>query len=322
MGRGVPLSVRAVPLLFLLASTAIASADELPTVDSTHPAVIRADARHAYGSPVRAMTLAVHGGDDPSWLRIQTTGREGERQTVTVDVPTGTRVIGFGIADLDHTLVWGTPIEAINAHHERSVDRDAPALVEYAGSSGGEDHISIELDQPATVELAMVLPVLDTLALEGPPHADLVATGVPFAHGVADLRKVARPTEPATAYLDDTTSLIASIKSNRLVVTWGGHHGWNESPGNRSTLRREVKLHEPVLMHCYMQEAQRDPSLRDRQVSLHLAINVDGTVDKVSLENVPASVAPCFEAEITQWKFLPMDSYVLANYPLNLKVNE
>jgi hypothetical protein len=127
------------------------------------------------------------------------------------------------------------------------------------------------------------------------------------------------PQPTAGRSVDATTSLVAG---KQPPVTSGDIHVARFMGSlDKGMIRRRVKLHEPVLRHCYELELQKHPRLAGR-VDLHFTIGEDGHVFDTRVDGALPNdaVKSCMADELASWMFPPVfDGGVTAvNYPLDL----
>lgn len=303
--------MKAVALVAVLGS--IASADELPTIESQLPPALRVDA------PVR---IAVETGEI-TWLTFALPSRDG---TIELDVPSGTQVLGIELTSRG-TRLWGSLMPE-RAAGLRASDSTG-ALVTWQGSTGDEDHlvirhvareclegdVALPCGEPEHVALALILPAIDKLVIA--PALGLVVDGKPAAAAMLAVdptaaRNVEQPHVDADHSLfvdaDDATPPILATESVPIRRDFG-----------KAEVRRVIELHHPQLRGCYLEAVQRDRSVAGTAM-LQFVI-ADGRVTHADVAgDLPEALRACVANQLASWDFPQGDTEIEVHYPITFRI--
>ena len=284
-------------LLLLVASTA--SADPLPTIDSTFLPTIRIDEHAVFRHPI---SVAVEPGEI-TWLTFAIAGpRHPGEGEYTIDVPTGARVVGMSL-DPDDGAVWSSTEEPQYARED--LGDGALVVAEFAGSSADQDHIALHSLVSGTVSLALELPDVATVRVVANGAVQTAFAPVP-GHSTA----------PAIAA---DTSLVVAPQAHPTFFTSSWHMNGDL---DKTIIRRHLKYHRDSLRECFMPVAQL--TRRDNAAEIEFMIMPDGTTTDVAadVEHDGKAVEDCLVAEISAWQFpaVPDGGRVVVHYPLTFKL--
>ena len=313
-------------LLVLAAVLTAGPVAHAKTIEEAFPPVIRVSSD--YESRVTKVSIE---RAEVTWLAIEvvtTWRRHGATHGVLeVDVPAGARVIGVQLETGGKTA-WGMARSA-RAALTRYHDVIAPVMVSWKGSSGDEDHLSLDVGcltgQPTVVTLAIDLPATRALRVE--PSNLLVVDGKPM-HDAAALTIAEH--EPASyPHVDSNVSLLAEADVVLPSFMSGGDDLPTVSPSmigivDKGMIRRTVKEHMAQLRQCWMTVAQRHPDV-EGNASLHFEIGADGKIGDATADGTLANdaVFDCLAAEVKTWEFPAVANagIVVVNYPLYFRLN-
>jgi hypothetical protein len=251
---------------------------------------------------------------------------------LTIDVPHGARIVGMTMGHGGKTLV-ATAME-LSAARERY--RDAveaivdPALLELVGMTPSYDRLRLRVyplafAAPVRVQLQLELPVLETLDVVAQAPIAVELDGVEIIGTRIALPRPARRAMGKARAVSLRTALVAVERVGRrprviVDVFFGCGVGVERSIDKRQ-IKRQVKLATPRMRHCYMREAQRDPTLAG-DATLHFAIGRDGSTRDVTIDGSLEStqVLKCLADEVATWMFTPTDTVTQVNYPLTFRL--
>ena len=307
----------------VLAAPSLASS--APTIEDAFPPTIRVGTPSSYASRIDRVRFD---RGEVAWLAIELSQpRSFERELVVpIDLPAGTRVLGVQL-ERDDKVVWGQPFveRAATARYQRAA---SAALVAWAGSTGGEDHVAITVrdvtsHNPVTVTLALLLPAIPNLRVE--PSRVLVVDGQ-RATGPVSLA-VAPPADATTdTAVDARTSLFADPEVDvvTVVVAMPSPDQWMTPSIDKFMIRRRMKTHVAQLRQCYMHVAQWHPEVEGK-IELHFTIEDDGHVSDATADGELASddVKACLARTAHDLEFPPAPGggRVRVNYPIDFRLD-
>ena len=300
--------MKAIALVAVLGS--IASADELPTIDSQIPPALRVDA------PVQ---LSVETGDI-TWVTFVLPRQDG---AVAIDLPRGTQILGIELSSRD-TQIWGRllPVRAAALRAEDS----AGALVTWQGSTGDEDHVVIRhvsrgcsvgdvvlpCDEPEQVSLAVILPAIDRIVIA--PASGLLVDG---KRSVATLAVVATA-GAARPHVDADDSLFVDANDAVTRVFVAAPEVRRVRDIGKAEIRRVMQAHRPQLQGCY-----QAAMLRERFVAgtalLQFVID-HGRATRIDVGGDAVALRDCIAAEVASWDFPDVDNAIEVHYPITFQL--
>ena len=322
MGRGVGPNVRALLVLCLLVRAA--AADELPTIETEFPPTLRITSK-AWNVKLERVGVAIRSAPDVTFVTLALTGREQEVQ-VDIEVPVGSKVVGLGFDGADKRA-WGRALPRSNA-----IDRyrSGGALLVADDRSADEELLTLYVNVPATVELALHLPPIPRLAIETHASALVVEVdGEKIANKkkrvVVELADLAGTTgDLELPHVTETVALVAAPAAPTGFMPFEAsrmsHHPRDI---DKAIIRRRMKLFRPGLRQCFMHAAQWS-GLRRGGAVLSFMILESGTVDwaLATESDLPASVNACLVEQVERWDFPSSDGNVQVNYPVTFGVYE
>ncbi len=299
-----------------------AAADaQLPTIDDAFPPSLGFDARGA--ASLHRVSIDLRSAPEVSWITVEVSARRAQEVEVPIDLPVGTRVVGMMI-NRDGGSVWATAMAEDDA---RAAARAAfqPALLAWASTTAGVDHLTLRVHGPATVELAIELPAVARLgivaerevgrmsvSIDGAPRGSWKALRARVAIDTTGL--VIDPAPRPYAQVDRHTSLVAETSAHRTVVIDHEPHHIRFS-ADKAMIRRALKRRMARLRHCYNHVAQYQPL--EGTAVLRFRIAKDGSVRDIRVDSeLPASITTCLAAEIATLELPAGDGEVEVNYPL------
>jgi hypothetical protein len=324
--------------MWLAAASAIAVATparaddgELPTIDSVHPAAIRIEA-HDCRAQIERIALDVHGAA-VSWLTIELATRQRfcDRARLELDVPAGTRIAGMAVS-AGGARSWSAARPRREAIAAARRETDA-SLLEWLGSSADQDHLLLEVEANARIEIALELPALARLAIE--PVAQRVERIEASVDGrrlawqrqasavEIDLRGIAgHVARDAYPHLDADIWLVAgapdrdeSEVSRRFATPperWGGAR----------LIRKLFKRNRERITYCYERVAQWRGGI-EGTVMLHILFGSNGTVTSVTSDSaLPRAITSCLESVVATLELGELDAQTLVNYPIKFQMYE
>lgn len=315
--------MRALLVVCLLAGGAWA--EELPTIDSELPPTLRIRSE-TWNVRLERVAIAIRSAPEATFVSITITGRA---QTIAlpIDVPSGTRVVGLGVAD----TVWGRamPVDAARDRFRRGEG----AFLSYSSTSADEDHLKLVVNVPSTIELALHLPPLQRLAVEtsaGVLVVDVDGERRPAGkrRAVLDLGDVAGTTFLRAPHVTESVALVATPTppTDFFEATGSGRFFGPRVMRDldKAMIRRRMKWFRPHLRQCFMEYAQWHPSLTHGGVIVSFRIEPIGTVEwaKATESDLPESVNACLVAQVMTWEFPATDGAVQVNYPLEFRLVE
>ena len=266
-------------------------------------------------------------------LELSSKERDAHEIATTLDVPRGSRVTGMavtigGARSRAHVLSAVSARERYRSIVERKAD---PALLELAGSTRSADRLSLRVfpvakSSPARVEIELQLPDVGAVALDTPAQLAVELDGKPSNAKAIALRP--RPWMATDTAVREHVTLLTSLFADApagpmptvtIGATWSSC-GFDVSVDAR-TIRKQVKLAHPRLTHCWLREAQRDPTLEGSAV-MHFVIMRDGRTQGISVDGTldDAKVRACIADEIATWKFHESTTIVQVNYPIEFRL--
>jgi hypothetical protein len=280
--------------------------------------------------------LAIDGSDGTATLSIALSSRQLALHTAstTIDVPRGARVIGM------HVTIGGVRADAkamgadaASREFRRLTTLDIdPALLELSEAWGDFDRLMLHVfpvakTSPARVVITMQLPPLEAIELDAPGHAIVELDGEQLETIHAELPARAWMSEdPAPrARVTALTSLFASEPAPATLATVP--MVTIDKPqtacyfGVPNDVRKRIKLAHPALRHCYIKQAQRDPTLAG-SVTMTFVIGLDGRARDISTAGTlaNATVHACIAEQVASWTFARTDELRRINYPLQFRL--
>jgi hypothetical protein len=309
-----------------LATPALADED-LPTIDSVLPPAVRVGPIGCSAKLAR-IALDVHAAA-VSWIILEVAAQRCDHIMIPLDLPAGTRVVGMAVTSRGERSWSAARLPQVAAAEYREV-RNA-SLLAWETTSADQDHLRIEVDDSARIEIAVELPALATLAID--PAAQRVASIEVKVEGRpeqrwrqraeridVDLRGVAaHVAEDAYPHADAHTWLVAGAPLREPVVTETRFVS-DPSPGARRDVKTMMRRNRERIRYCYQRLAQWHPEL-EGEVMMQFMIEASGTVAFAkATSTLPAEINTCLEGVITAWTFLPSDGRALVNYPLRFSI--
>lgn len=302
-----------------------ARADDLPTIDSVHPAAIRVNlpgGRTVIGRiavDVRAKAV--------SWVTLEVTLPRFDTAVVPIDVPAGSRVVGMAITTLDRRA-WSSAVRQDAATRAFS-RRPEGAVLTWGSTSAGQDHLEIRIARSARIELAIELPPLAELAID--PAGQRIARIEATIEGrddqqwtrryqpvVLDLRGIeAHVDEDPYPHARAGVALVADGPDRTEPVQFRSTRLPNLNSDKR-LIQRQMKLSRDRIAHCYEHVAQwrKRPEL-DGTVNVQFFVAPSGKVaSAVATSSLPVEITGCIEEVVKAWEFPAPDIAMLVNYPL------
>jgi hypothetical protein len=293
-------------------------AEELPTIDSEFPPALRITSK-AWNVKLERVGVAIQAAPDVTFVTLALTGREQEIQ-LDIDVPSGTKAVGLGFEG-ESRSAWGRPMPRANA-----VDRHrGGALLVRDDESADQEHLTLHVTVPSTVELALRLPPLPRLAIETSASVLVVeVAGEKVANKqrrvVVELEDVAGSAgELEMPSVTERISLVASPAALTDFFEATEHRHMRGSRDlDKAMIRRRMKWFRPGLRECFMREAQWGNSVRRGGAVLSFMIAASGVVEwaTTSESDLPASVNTCLVDQLMRWEFPAADGKVQVNYPV------
>lgn len=317
--------------VLVLVATADAEDDReperLPTIASEFPASIRVESPSTPTCAASVDRIAIDVRSEAvSWITIEVAARRCGQVVLPIDVPAGTRIVGMSVSSRG-VRAWSAarPREVARADFRREF---GAALLAWESTSADQDHLRIELDDSARVELAVELPPLATLAIDPAwqtvPRIEARVEGQPEQRWRRRARRIdldlrgitAHVAKDAYPHADAETWLVTGAptrddraRSERFSrpPRWGA---------GSAQIRAMMRLNRERITYCYERVAQWQPAL-EGTVSLQFLIEPDGRVSTAHATSaLPAEINRCLEGVLTAWTFLEGDGRVLVNYPL------
>jgi len=307
-----------------------ARADQLPTIDSVHPAAIRVNLP---GGRTVIDRIAVDvRANAVSWLTLEVRVQRFDTAIVPVDVPAGSRIVGMSIATVDRQA-WSSAIRQDAATRAFS-SRPKGAVLTWDSTSAGQDHLEIRVAESARIELAIELPPLAALAIDPAglriPRIEAAVEGRSDDQWTGRFRPVVLDLHDLPAHVEDDP--YPHARAGVALVADGPDR--SEPVQFRSTLvpkpnsdkrliEREMKLSRDRIAHCYEHVAQwrKRPEL-DGTVNLQFIVAPSGHVASAVAESTfPSEITRCIEEIARAWEFPPPDVTVKVNYPLTFSTD-
>jgi hypothetical protein len=308
--------VRAALAILCLAGTAYA---DLPTIDSEFPPTLRINATNP--SALERVAVAIHSAPEVSWVTIIIN----EGGELPIDVPSGTFVTGVAITT-DTGAAWG---HALPWQRARVAVLNSPAaLIEFESASADLDHLRLQVNTAAKVEIALLLPPLARLAVDtNAAHVKVDVDGVRVLAAKRSQRRppielsdVAGTTMTKRAFAADGISLVAAPSAATDFLEHPLEPRQFRGDIDKTIIRRYVKRHLPQVRQCYMHAAQWSGA-KNGGATLSFQIISDGTVDWATTieSDLPEAVNACLIAEMQRWQFPEGQGTVVVNYPLEFR---
>ncbi|MBL0216226.1 MAG: AgmX/PglI C-terminal domain-containing protein [Myxococcales bacterium] len=315
----------------VLALAQAARADDvLPTIESEFPPALRVGSptTSTCAATVDRIAVELH-AEAVSWITIEVTARACGQVVLPLDVPAGTRVVGMAVTTRGE--------RAWSAARPRQAAVDAfrgvrgAALLGWESTSADQDHLRIELDDTARVELAVELPPLATLAIDPAhqtiPRIEARVDGQPEQRWRRHARRIgldlralaAHVAEDAYPHADAGTWLVSGAPSRDEPNVSRRFASAPHGP-DRLAVRKMMRLNRERITYCYERVAQWQPALAGT-VNLRFLIEPDGRVSAAQATSAfPEDINRCLENVLTAWTFLPGDGKTLVNYPLSFSM--
>lgn len=305
----------------------VAAADELPTIDDAFPPSLGFDARG--GAALGRVSIDLRSAPEVSWITLEVTARRAQPVEVPIDLPVGARVVGMMLRR-DGGSVWATAMAEDDARATARVAMQ-PALLAWESMTAGIDHLTLRVQAPATVELAVELPAVARLgivadrevgrvdvSIDGASRGSWKALRARVAIDTAGLA-IDRAPRPYP-HVDRQTSLVAETSVNRGVVIHLDHaQSTVRFSADKTMIRRAIKQRMARLRHCYNHVAQYQPL--EGLATLRFRIAEDGRVRDIRVDSeLPASITTCLAAEVATLELPAGDGEVEVNYPLQFRM--
>lgn len=314
---------RLVALALITMVSGAAAEPALPTIDDAFPPSLGFDARGA--ASLYRVSIDLRSAPEVSWIALEVTARRAQPVEVPIDLPVGARVVGMMIRR-DGDSIWATAMAEADARAEaRTVMQ--PALLAWASTTAGVDHLTLRVEGPARVDLAVELPAIARLGIVAERQVgrvDVSIDGAPRGSWKALRSRVAidtaglafDPTPRPYPHVDRETSLVAETSANRgVVVDFGPSHPTLQFSVDKTMIRRAIKRRMARLRHCYNHVAQYRPL--EGLATLRFRIAEDGHVRDIRVDSeLPASITTCLAAEVATLELPAGDGEVEVNYPL------
>ena len=309
-----------------------ARADDLPTIDTVFPPTVRVGAP-GYNSAIERIAVDVHAATT-SWITIEVRSRPfSPRAIVPLDVPAGTRIVGMSVST-HGVRSWSAARRRQEAIEDYRREPEA-SLLAWEGSSADQDHVRIEVDGSARIELAVELPPLPSLAIDPDGHevASIEATieghdRQPWrqqwrrrrARVELDLRGIpAHVAADPYAHVDEQTWLVAGAPNRDEPQI---DHRFPRPPhwvGDGPAIRSMMKLNLGRFEHCYELYIQTHPQA-EGDVAIQFFIPTSGEVTAVVAAGIAPEIDACVVDVVKAWPFGPVDTPTQVNYPLHFRV--
>ena len=199
------------------------------------------------------------------------------------------------------------------------------ALLVRDDESVDQEHLTLHVTVPSTVELALRLPPLPRLAIETTASALVVeVAGEKLANKhkrvVVELEDIAGTSgELEMPSVTETVALVASPAApTDFFQTVDNRFMRGTRDLDKAMIRRRMKWFKPGLRECFMHEAQWGNSVKRGGAVLTFMIASSGAVEwaTTSESDLPASVNACLVAQLLTWEFPEADGHVQVNYPV------
>lgn len=327
-----PISVRltclAAASVLVMATPARADDGELPTIDSVHPPTIRVgDTQRA--TRIERIAVDVRAAN-VSWITIEIAAVRRGRVVLPISVPVGTRIVGMAV-NTGEARAWSAARTQSQALANARRDGDA-SLLAWEGTSDDHQHLRIEAEGTARIEIAAELPPLKKLAIDadggvvGRIEATIEGRGRREWRKQAsavelDLRGIAgHVAQDAYPHAGPDTWLVVGAPNRderRFEHRFGAR-----PPGftsNKVQIKRMIKLNRERITYCYERVAQWRGEL-EGEVQLQFLIGLDGVVQHVTATSaLPAEINSCLEGVVKAWPFGEIDAVTQVNYPLQFR---
>lgn len=288
--------------------------------------------------------LAIHERDATLTLSLSTKALSRRELVTTLDVPTGARVTGLAVT-IGGQRFDGAALASstASARYHDIVDRKSdPALLEHTESTRRHDRLTLRVfpvmkTTPATVEVRFSLPD-GTTTLDLDPGAQTIGKVELDIGGRAQaLANLGAPRSlelPAFAPRDEAGEQVPHVTSFVSLFAGASTSPMPFAEGfrcacplpqvsvDKQTVHDVVKLRIPRLRHCFLREAQRDPTLAG-SADLHFTIGEDGRTSEITVDGTlrSSAVMDCIADEAATWTFHPNTSPTRVNYPLSFAAN-
>lgn len=306
-----------------------ARADDLPTIDSVHPAAIRIGVPGGR-SRIERIAVDVH-ANAVSWVTIEVKVRLFDHATVPLDVPAGSRIVGMAVTTADERS-WSVA-RSVSAATDAFAREPDGALLTWQSSTAGQDHLSILVASSARIELAIELPPLAALAIdpvhqrvprleatvEGHPREQWTQRDAPV---VLDLQGIeAHVAADSYPHAGARIALVAGAPDRGPPMFERRSSRAPRFVSDKTLIAQQMKLSRAQITYCYERVAQWRPELEDT-VTLQFLIGESGQVEHASaISALPAEITRCIEDVVIRWEFPPPDVRILVNYPLAFSID-
>jgi hypothetical protein len=292
-------------------------------------------------------------------LALELSGRDEQRRDIAVPLrmPTGARTTALDLAGLRGIAMSATDARADYRYTVKHFPDD-PALLEWAGRDQLRLRAyPVSKLESLTVMVTIVFPRTDAAVIDlagqstelrvrlagqidsvidervtGTRRFSLAAVSDsrpdPLAANLPVTPRRARTDIDGINRVDPTHSLLAGSLAERAppaprhavpTIVIGQPQAACECGLDKRMIQREVERHHVQLRRCYMQEAQRDPSLAG-EVMLHFAIAANGSVAMAETAGKLAAIQRCLATEVRIWHFPRSSSTTVVNYPLRFRL--
>lgn len=258
-------------------------------------------------------------------LVLSTRAKVAHAGSITIDLPRGSRAHAM-TEKIGLVRSNGFAFEASEARTmftnvvERKYD---PALLEHVATSAGTDRLALRVfplvkGTPAEIEIDIELPAIERVAVAAPIEID--------GNRVVELDRRTWMTEDTAerSHVSESTSLYAGAAVSPVPIVTIGCTGYRHDYGpDKRSIRSVVKLQIPRLRHCYMRQAQLDPTLAGTAV-LHFTIDRHGRTSEINIDGTLANdaVHACLIDEVVTWTFGKSDSGATrVSYPLTFQLS-
>jgi hypothetical protein len=201
-------------------------------------------------------------------------------------------------------------------------------VLAWDSTSADQDHLTLVVDGPATIELALLLPPVTRLAVTpGMRRLEILVDGVRASAVAAPRVRVDVPLAGVTLGADaravgrvDATTALVAVATPPPIFSMD-HPRDTHFSVDKSLLRRAMKGARNRLEHCWLRVAQYDPRI-EGTTTLHFVVELDGTIETVTTDGeLPDVVTSCLAADVRTWKLPEGDTRVVVNYPLTFRLN-
>jgi hypothetical protein len=230
-----------------------------------------------------------------------------------------------------------TAYGAAGAYQRELANKQDSGLLEYSSETPPHDVLSLRVfplthGEETHVELTIVLPPLDAVSIASSHAIALVdidsGVAIKRFNDLLDGREVRLPSgigrlDPAAVPHDAVSPHLSLLggEAARPTVTIAQPiaHSCGSRFVDRKTIRRVIKLALPRLTHCWLKEAQGDPSI-EGDVGIRFLIGPTGHVNGAWVDGTLPSdkVKACIVSDVRQWTFHEQDGAIQVTYPLTL----